>query len=119
MGYDDVADRYDRLARQISYWAFEELDDRPEWERENEVWTEHCRICRRDLEVDDFGECESCRAAGGWCRWCGLDRIVYRSRLCCRTCYRWLIRNEDRWNDEELMARLRVVVERRRRRRHP
>lgn len=107
-------DRYDRLARQFASWHLDSLDDRPTWEQEQGVVTGWCRTCHRDLELDDFGQCERCRLAAGWCRWCVDEPIAYRARGCCRSCYRWLVRNQDRYDDADLMERLRAVVERRR-----
>jgi hypothetical protein len=118
---DDSAweDRYDRLARQVSYWEVLRLDDRPDWEQEHDVESGWCRTCfrtvvHRKLDLDDYDQCARCRVAAGWCRWCFDERIAYRSRECCRTCYRWLIRNQDCYDDEELVDRLLSVVERRR-----
>jgi hypothetical protein len=102
----------------------EGLDDRPAWEQEHGVVSSWCRSCfrmvfHRDLDLDDRGQCARCRVAAGWCRWCFDEPIVYRTRESCRTCYRWLIRNQDCYDDQELVAQLRRVVDRRRARTPP
>jgi hypothetical protein len=95
-----------------------EIDDRPEWERNPPsapptTVEPRCCLCYGTSPLDEFNECERCRVAGGWCRWCSVDRIAYTTQACCRSCYRWLRRNQDRYQPDDLAERLRTVVARR------
>lgn len=111
-------DAYDEAATRagIPY----DLDDRPEWERHppppeppRPPGEPTCRLCYTAAPLDPYQECERCRVDGRWCRWCAMERIEYTSLDLGRTCYRWLRRNEGRYDEAELERRRLRVVSRR------
>lgn len=108
-------DRYEHAARaaRVPY----DLDDRPLWETQPPDPPLGCNRCGAVGSLDPYHECERCRVAQGWCRWCAIERIEYRTLALGRTCYRWLRRNEGRLDKDEFEQRRREVIARRQTRR--
>jgi hypothetical protein len=97
-------------------------DDSPEWEQATgarrcrggrDRWSYYSCWKLADLDADD-GQCSECR--GGppppRCPHCHSAPPAYADGSC-RTCYRWLARNRDRYSPGELVNELAKRVERR------
>jgi hypothetical protein len=98
-------------------------DDAAEWEPTGGL--DRCRgrppgrwgllmFCESTVTTDaPDGLCEECRRRSGRCVYCVVNPAAYSSGAC-RTCYRWLARNRDKYPAGELEAELAKRVARRR-----
>ena len=72
-------------------WESDDLDDRPEWQRQ--LGERRCKRCGDHGVLDSLRHCVDCRAALGRCSWCGVDAVAHPQLRACGACQRWLARN--------------------------
>jgi hypothetical protein len=95
-----------------------DVDEEPQWAREQDGWAGACRgvvtewggrYCpgeRLAVPSSTHGLCAEChKAMIGTCLNCGLGPAAYADGSC-RTCYRWLIRNREKYPPELLHEEL-------------